>query len=221
VTFHEHIVQNLIAGITKPINFHTILSIKNEGATALYTHLDIVLSSKNLWERTAQNLINDLHLTGERYQSKRTRKAKVEEWVKELDGKLLSHGKLSLTIEQTADGSDWKLVARRIPKKTTNRLPRKPVNPPELRQELLELIDGVIGGMDTHKRLYELFVASYDASIIRQAVSEYKVDVINPREPRRVFTAILHRLIHVRGKDWIKPCTKNCKFRPENSLPLG
>jgi len=218
VTFHEYIVQNLLAGITKPINFHTILSIKNEGAAALYTHLDIILSDKTLWERTAVNLIKDLHLTGERYNSKRTRKAKLEEWIRALHGKSLSHGKLALRIEETKSGDDWKLIVRRTPKRVKNRLPRSPENTPELRQELLELIDGVIGGLDTHKRLYGLFVASYSHRIIRQAVSEYKVDVQNPKNPGAAFTVILHRIAHMHGKEWIKDCGKSCKYRPENLL---
>lgn len=114
-TLHPGLVENMLAGHVRPINYEIFITLKNDVTASLYSLLDLYLAKKPKWERRSLPLLMDeLGYQGERYKSRRARHAKLKELVRELDGKELLHGKLDLSIEETADGQDWKLVARKI-----------------------------------------------------------------------------------------------------------
>jgi hypothetical protein len=216
IRFSEPIRANLKSNKTKPTYFDIVLSIKGEIASVLYARLDIILSSNEFYERTSKGLFDDLHLESEKgYQYASQRKQKLEKAIKELAGKEISTGMLSLKLEKTVDGTDWKLVARRVvplpsPKKSHS---LSPANPTEMIPLLVEDIGAVIGNVQQKRRLYEMFAVHYPASLIHRALSEYKADVKDPKNGGRVFTSILHRLVHESGKDWIRPCGDDCKHQ--------
>jgi hypothetical protein len=216
IRFSEPIRANLKSNKTKPTYFDIILSIKGEIASVLYARLDIILSSNEFYERTSKGLFDDLHLEGEKgYKYASQRKQKLEKAMKEIAGKEISTGMLSLKLEKTVDGTDWKLVARRVipllsPKKS--RL-LSPANPSEIVPLLVEDIGEVIGNVQQKRRLYETFAVYYPASLIHRALSEYKADVKDPKNSGRVFTAILHRLAHEVGRGWIRPCDDSCRYQ--------
>lgn len=229
IRFGDSILTNLKTNKTKPTYFETALSIKGEIAAVLYARLDIILADKIQYERTTKGLFQDLHLEGEKlYRYPSGRKHALEKAMKELNGKPISTGILSLSAEKTVDGADWKLVARKsalLQSQRTHRLPtgtkRASPNPPEMISFLGQEIGNTIGEYETKRRLYEAFGRFYPANVIYQALSEYKADVLAPKHPVRVFVAIMHRLAHQTGKDWIHPCPKGCKYRSKRAYNAG
>jgi hypothetical protein len=215
VRFSDPIRANLKSNKTKPTYFDIILSIKGEIASVLYARLDIILSSNEFYERTSKGLFDDLHLEGEKgYEYASQRKQKLEKAIKEIAGKEISTGMLNLKLEKTFDGTDWKLVARRIvPLPSPQSRSLSPANPTEIVPLLVEDIGEIIGNVQQKRRLYETFAVHYSASLIHRALSEYKADVKDPKDSGRVFTSILHRLAHEVGRDWIRPCGDGCRHR--------
>jgi hypothetical protein len=112
--FHELIERNLGEHRTKPVLFDVYMDIRGEVAFSLYAHLDRVLFDKAEWERTATNLLTqDLYVAPSNLRYPSWRRKALEGAVRELSGKPLSTGTLTLGLEKTVDGSDWKLVARK------------------------------------------------------------------------------------------------------------
>lgn len=218
VRFSEHIRNNLEANKTKPVNYTTVMSIQGELALVLYTRLDIILADKDQYSRKSKGLFEDINIAGEReYKYPFGRKRKLEKAIKELDGKCISTGILKLKLERTADGADWKLIARKIsvlpaPNKT-KQVPfaNLPVMVPILAQD----IGDVVGSYNQNQRLYETLAIHYPADWIYQAISEYKADAHEVKSPARFFLSIIHRIAHQRGREWIKPCDEDCKHRPQ------
>lgn len=220
IRFGEHIIKNLDANKTKPVNYTTILSIQGELALVLYARLDIILADKTHYSRTTKGLFEDLNLADEiKYRYPSGRKQALEKTVKELNGKCISTGMLKLRLQKTEDGTDWKIVAIKTPlipssQKRTQLL--TPANSTDMVNLLAEDIGMVIGHFKEKRRLYETFALYYPAEFIYQAISEYKADGQQARYPLRFFVSILHRIAHQRGKGWIKPCPHECKYRPQS-----
>lgn len=222
IKFNKNIQRNLEANKTKPINLSVLRAIKGEIASVLYTRLDIILSTRDRYERNTKGVFSDLQLDSEKYRYPSRRKAKLIPIVNELDGKRLSTGHiLSLSLERTVDHKDWKLVCTRgsmqIDRKTARSIPS--TNEPGLAEYLAEEIGAVVGDLKTHRQLYTTLARFYNQNIIYRAIGEYKEAATSDvRYPRRFFTAIVHRLAHEQGKEWIKPCGIDCKHRPENLI---
>ncbi len=221
--FHEEIRKNLKANRTKPTNL-VALELQGEIASVLYTRLDIVLADKPQYERTTANLFNDLNLVGEtEYRYPSGRKRKLQKALTELEGKPISTGILHLTIERTQDNKDWKLVAEKLPFAQAEQLKVHrgelvaPANPPEAIPYLVGELANLIGGLHKNQRFYTLLFQTYSADILYQAQSEWKADGgRTAHKPIAFFVAILHRLVHERGKLWLhRQCPDTCKYRPE------
>ena len=223
IKFNKNIQRNLEANKTKPINLSVLRAIKGEIASVLYTRLDIILSTRDRYERSTKGVFSDLQLDSKKYRYPSRRKAKLIPIVNELDGKRLSTGHvLSLSLEKTVDHKDWKLVCTRgsmqIDRKTARSIP--PANEPGLAEYLAEEIGAVVGDLETHRQLYTTLARFYSQNLIYRAIGEYKeAATAAVRYPRRFFTTIVHRLAHEQGKEWIKPCGIDCKHRPENRIP--
>ena len=112
--FNDRMLRNLLSHFTKPVFLDTILSFQSEIAQILYSHLDLVLSDKNHYERRSKELFEDLGIDGTTYRYVSKRAQMLEPALRELQGKPLPTGTLKeVTLERTADGLDLKIVARK------------------------------------------------------------------------------------------------------------
>lgn len=120
--FSDPLYQNLLVNYTKPISFDTILSFRSGVAQLIYKYLELVMQDKVYYERKSENLFDDIGLEGEEYKFASARRRILLTAVEELREISFQMGILEISIEETVDGSDWKLVVKRFPVKPgTNR----------------------------------------------------------------------------------------------------
>lgn len=113
---NDSIVANLEKNHTKPVLLDVVLGFKSEVAQILYTQLDRILSRDiTSYEKRTKELFADLGLEGKKYAYPAGRKQLLEPAIAELENAPLSNGAsiASVTLEKTADGKDYKLVAKR------------------------------------------------------------------------------------------------------------
>ena len=220
VKFHNKILANLLANGTIPINFSARKNITSPIAKVLYSKVDKILySTKRPYSRNAANLVNDLNLTVGRYKYKSQRKGLVQNLQKSLNGKVLSNlSILNVEIEETVDGKDWKCTFKSLKnpkkKKTSPRRKLKIVNTEKhVVDDLIAQIVYTVGHENKNKALYRLFAVHYSTDAIYRALSEYKerlrADGVETKPA--MFTAIMHRIAHEMGFEWIKDCKKDGK----------
>ncbi len=222
ITFNEYIIENLLAGKTKPFLLKEMLSISGYKAAALYTALDVFLAKATIRELTATKIIREiLHIDSKRYNYKKIRKQELLNLIKALQGKKISNGAaLQLEIAETSDKSDWKLVIRAIPpSKRSHKNFLKPVNDDSAIDILVSDIRQATGirGEDEPLRL---MVQYYPVDLLYKVMSLYKADYkhngADIRKPIALFQGILHGIAHENGLEWIFGCGKDCRHRPEN-----
>ena len=213
IVFGKYILKNLIAGMTIPVDFDTFIGIKSGTALTLYSKLCTYLSTGTVREFRAEKLFVELELSGKKYEIKRHRKTKLQELISVIDGKKMFNGTLSLKIAETSDGKDWKLIAKRIGKKAPV-LAINPANNTDVVKLLTSDIITTIGQAD-HEANWRKLALTYPEHLLRQALSEYKADIDQStvENTGKVFNAIVHRLAHRHGLEWIKPCDASCRFR--------
>lgn len=228
VMLNQRIVENMLAGNTKPVNYDAFLSIKNESCANLYTLLDSYLSQKRRWERRSLGLIREeLFLGGTRYDQRFARHELLKRFVLELDGKELSSGKLQVWIEETKDKTDWKFVAAKIPRTLRKgRIPPKQANPSE---DIPYIIEDIVEGLSqlgtvhiSSTKIINVLARWYPRQMLFDVLSLLKGDyrgLIN-KSPIRAYMYLVHVEAHKRSRDWIKECDKSCRHRPENRLSL-
>lgn len=113
--FHDLILSNIRNNYSKPVILPIHFGIKNETAQLLYGLLDRVLSKKNFtYQKRSAELFKELGLEGSKYKYRSGRKQTLDRAVKELIGLPMSNGSIlhSVSIEETKDKKDFKLVAR-------------------------------------------------------------------------------------------------------------
>ena len=152
IRFSEVILSNLKANRTKPTNIEVILAIKGELAAVLYARLDIILADKTHYERTSKGLFEDIQIDKElEYRYPAGRKRILDRAVREINGKAISTGMLDLRVEKTVDGSDWKLVARKLQalskSNAQKHFPKLKRSPPANSKEIVSLIGKDIGNV--------------------------------------------------------------------------
>jgi hypothetical protein len=114
--FNDEIITNLKNHHTKPVLLDVVLSFRSEVAQILYTQLDRILSRDiTNYERRTKELFEDLGLDGKAYVHASKRKQILVPAIAELENAPLSNGFsiASVKLEKTADGKDYKLVAKR------------------------------------------------------------------------------------------------------------
>jgi hypothetical protein len=112
--FDDDILNNLLTNYTKPVLFDVVINLKSEIAQILYTHLDLILADKTMFERRTNELFSDLGIVGKEYYKPSGRKRILEKALIELTGVPLTTGRIaSATLEETADGKDYKIVIRK------------------------------------------------------------------------------------------------------------
>ena len=227
IRLSEHIRKNIQNNITIPVNFTARKSIKSDVARTIYSRIDSILISHKRLENSATYIVDEYFLTKKRYQYKSQRKGLVELITRNLNGVETSRPGVFLVVsyEETADGRDWKCIfsttgSAKAALVKKNTLPT--VNKDKDFQEyLVSEIEAVMKGGHENKALYAEFARKYSENHIRRAIGEYKELVaVNPSIENRkaYFTALMHTVAHKLGKEWIKPCDKNCKYRPESQL---
>ena len=227
IAFHPSILQNLMSKNIIPVNFTARKLITSPTGKVLYNQVDIILSSTNKpYSRTALNLVDDLGLTPTRYKYKSQRKVLLEGLQKSLNNRRLGNFRiLHVKLEETADGSDWKLIftsSKNV--KTENKTSKKKYkklkvmnSEPGIIEYLSDSIASVVGHEKENSSLYKKFATHYSENAIFRAISEYKQQAEGAKVNPKMFTAILHRIIHEMNYDsWITDCTpdeKNCKYK--------
>lgn len=187
--FNEFILKNLQTNNTKPVLFDVILSFNSEIAQLVYTHIDLILADKLIYERRTIELLEDLCISGKEYRKPSVRKRVLEKALKELVGKRLSKGGVitSATVEKTKDGKDYKVVfrkgaakvpaiagdtpeqdaAREAPQDATSQDQRQPTDAEQKGEELLRYFHKVFFGLEAtatrsrHRDLATALVAQH------------------------------------------------------------
>jgi hypothetical protein len=108
--FNDRILANLLAGFTRPVYLDTILTFQSEVAQILYTYLDLIMADKTRFERRTRELFEDLGIDGSTYRYRSKRAQVLEPALRELDGVPVPTGVLYVTLEQTVDKTDFKIV---------------------------------------------------------------------------------------------------------------
>jgi hypothetical protein len=124
--FNDAILANLKKNHTKPVLLDVVLSFKSEVAQILYTQLDRILSRDiTSYEKRTKELFADLGLDGKAYIHASNRKQVLTPAIAELENAPLSNGATiaSVKLEKTADGKDYKLVAKRGRARAKNATP--------------------------------------------------------------------------------------------------
>ena len=155
-------------------------------------------------------LQDELGLGGKRYEHRFNRHAKLNEFARDLDGVELFNGKLALSIERTADGADYKLVAQKVPRIAPKRRPIKPRNDPETAHYLAELVCDEIrrqpkGGSPKFGYI-EFLCTLYPENLIRAALGLAKADYQGSvrKTLTHVFVGEVKRLVTERNLKWYK-----------------
>lgn len=226
VRIDQDLVENMIAGKTKPFPDKVFLSIANDTVAKLYSLLDSYLSKKNNWERLGLELIQDeLELAGARYEKRNIRKALLKDFVAELNGLPISSGVIYVTIEPSRAKKDDKLVVKKLPfpKARKNRLTA--VNS---RDDALYLVEEIISGLSdlggvrtVNSDLLEFVARHYSADLLRRALSVVRADLRGSikKSPIQAYLNKLHIMVHERGLQWINDCGSDCPYR-DRTLPL-
>lgn len=226
IRLDEKLRRNHRTKRTNPILWSERKKLTSSIAKVLYGRLDTFLFRRGVYERRAENLIDDLMLTKSRYKYLSQRKQLLEKLKKQLDGRHLSTlRKLKINIEETSDGKDIKLVCKSIntkPITVHNNLPVVNKNK-DHRKYLIEQICSVVGGKEENYKLYEVFATYYSDTMINRALGEYKESAEYLKSQHRTsrmkhFTATMHRVAHDVGRSWIKKCGDDCKYRKKNRL---
>lgn len=222
IHLNPDMVDNLVAGIRKPIRFKEYLSIASYDASRLYNMLDIFLSGKPKWERNSVGLFEDLDITGVVFKKRKERRRKLNELITTLDKKRISNGLLQLSIREGK--ADLVLVARKIPVKEVRTLPTVSINDAETIQYLVEdmaqhvpfsLAKQENGGTNLITR----YAMTYPREVIHNALSRYKSDAKydkSVRNKKAMFTTYLHREVHLAKLMWVGKCDGiNCHHMPD------
>ena len=181
VRFNSDLMANMLKGYVRPINYEQFLQIANDTTANLYARIDIYLSSKRKWERRALPLLQqELGLQGKRYEARKARHKALKDFVKQLDGVDLLNGRLRLSIEETADKADWKLVARKQPRREP---PKRHIRPIVGKDEAGAIADDLISDIlrqdrsgNPRRGYIEFLCTLYPESLLRRALSIAKSD---------------------------------------------
>ena len=228
VRLNQELVDNMIAGVTKPVNYTSFFSIANETDAKLYSLLDTYLSEKTMWRRNGRALIcQELeHGDAVRYRKRNIRRQFLKARQQALNGKELSNGVLYIEIEPNKDNSDDNFIARREPFPDTRR--RRPNPQMNQEEDIPFIVSGLVEtlqiagyvGQDSHATLAEL-ARWYSLEMLRSQASILKADYRDKIKTTvaETFVWLVHREVHQRGLEWFKDCGADCPERHTQSGP--
>lgn len=212
VRLNPDLVHNMLNNVVRPINFESLRQIRSDASARLYMMLDLYLAKKTIWERRSKALLMaDLGYEGKRYENRGERKRTLKKLIADLDGKELATGKLALAMAETADKSDWKLVARRVKRIVRSRKPIPRVRDADaaeyLADELLARFEGVPKA-GAPKRGFMIFLCvHYPENLLRDALSRAKADYQGSvrKSVGAIFRYEVEKLVRERGDlTWYK-----------------
>ena len=112
--FNDFTLKNLLINHTKPVLFETILAFRTDLAQLLYTHLDLIMADKRVFERRTRDLCVDLGLQGNEFSRVYQRKRSFSKAIDELRGVMLTTGMIAaIDIVRTKDNTDYKLTVKK------------------------------------------------------------------------------------------------------------
>jgi hypothetical protein len=201
--FYPIIEENLRNGVIKPQYFELILGLRKELAIGLYTFLDVVMADKQRWERRLPALLADDLGLATNYQRPAERARRVRLAIEELQGKPISTGVLTLSVEKTVDDKDYKLVVAKnaFPKPKNAVLKRVPwhsrpkVALTESQEYLLEQIIEITGD-DHSEKFFRRVVAQVPEQQVWILMSETKAARLEghlKKTPGAYFTDLVKR----------------------------
>ena len=201
--FFPAIEENLRNGLIKPQYFDVILGLRKELAIALYAFLDVVMADKTRWERRLPALLADDLSIATNYQRAAERARRIRLAAEELQGKPISTGVLTLAVEKTADGKDYKLVAQKTAFRKDELAARKrmpwPVRPKvvltESQEYLVEQIIEVTSD-DHSQKFFERVAAQVPEQQVFILISETKAARLEghlKKTPGAYFTDLVKR----------------------------
>lgn len=118
ILMSEYITNNFLRKRLRPMSLKTYLEIKDPGrkgiAPLLFDWLEYQLASRELYSKKLSKFPEDFGTTA--YKHKSLRKQTLTPVIAQLNGLLILEGQYTLKVwlEETADGSDYKLIAQRI-----------------------------------------------------------------------------------------------------------
>lgn len=182
VRFNPDLIENMLNGLVRPINYVALTKIANDVSLSLYTKLDLFLANRPKWERRSKELFeHELGLTSERYKLRRLRYQKLKEIVSAIDGAEVIDGVLKLEITRTSDNEDYKLVARKVASRRLSVKQRpKPVATVEESEHLAEDLEREFSkfpnGQGTNQDFLIYLCRHYPRDLILRAASIAKAD---------------------------------------------
>lgn len=229
VRFDENIRKNLKTNFVTPVNWAQRKRIKSQIGKVLLSRVDNIMAGQSRWERAGANLMDDLQLSDNaRYMQYKSERRKIlTRLQKEINNAVLSDGNvLIVALEETKSGDDYKLCFSKRNTKNSVRRSKKSLpivnNDPAIIEYLVEEMGSVVGDMKKNYGLYKAFALHYSQTIIFRALGRWKEEVrtASISSKKKLFTIKMHETAHDMKKEWIKPCGKSCKYRPENRLQL-
>ena len=224
IQIDSHVILGILQGYNKPFYFKDYLAVSDKSfdASILYTKIDLYLSTKRVWRREVTGLLEDLGIVGERYKKLAHRRKKAEELVEILNGRRISTGIIKATLEKGIND-----ILFRVERITTR--PHRTINiHHNLGKEGIEyLVSEMIKwvGFSNEKNedgtpnLVTRYAMSYPETVILDTLSRFRADAMNDtkvRNKKGVFTAYLHRQVHLKKLQWVGKCEgKNCKYQPD------
>lgn len=226
IRLSEHIRLNIKNKITIPVNFAARKKIRSSIAKALYSRLDNLLIQNPIYERRALGLIEDLNIKPGRYLYKSQRKILLETLQKNLHGAEMSRLGLYIyvDIEETSDKKDWKCIFRIHEVQGLSHLPEVDNNELDSSPEktyLFDLINEKVGSNHKYSDIFQIFANTYEEDFIISVIAEWQETTSKNSaitDLQKYFINLMHHTVHKRGIEWIEPCKKQCKYRPENML---
>ncbi|MEM1149374.1 MAG: hypothetical protein AAGI03_02300 [Pseudomonadota bacterium] len=212
VELNGTLVKNMLDNVVRPINYAALRQISSDASTRLYIMLDLFLASKRKWERRSAALLRqDLKYEGKRYENRGERKRTLRRLIGDLDGKELANGVLKLELAETADGTDWKLVARKEMRIKKQR-PKVPVilnveDAELLADDLLAQFQGLSKAGPPNRDFMIFLCQRYPEPVLHDALARAKADYRDTvrKSMGAVFRYELEGLVRGRGDlTWYK-----------------
>jgi hypothetical protein len=226
LVFQERILSNILSNKVAPVNFTALLSMHSSIAEMFYIRIDSILAARDFCHWTSLKLLEELNLAdvAEYLRNPSKRKGLLQKIAREVNLKPLSSGELILvSVEQTADGKDWKILCTKTRPSETD-IPDRPnlaiVNrDPELIEYLAGEITAAVGYSNENELFYQKLARHYPREIVFRVLAEFRTERPSTlKNPGGFFADKFHRVAHNAGFEWIKECGLDCPRRPGNSL---
>lgn len=191
IKFYPLIEKNLRNKYTQPSYYNVMIGFKSGLAQILYNYLEFIMHDKNYYERNTEGLFfDDLDLEAVDYKFKSGRKRILEVAIKELNGLPIPSGILYITLKETADKQDYKIVVTKAKqseassKETNDTVLEPPTAKTETATAQLPVTE--IISLYSPNQLVELFIERFglrrkatenELKKAEELINQYKIDL--------------------------------------------